>query len=276
MARLIHFSFCLALVLIIGSCRQSEPEQSIGRVGSVVKFAGRTWDVKSSEQPVGPGPNYFSNYYNDVWVDEYGWLHLHIAEHDGIWYSSEVVGRDTCGYGTYTFTVQADPMGFAENVVFGLFTWDDSTFFSDANSEVDIEFSKWGDTASNQPLTYSVQPVSFGAYYPERTKEVLFDLLKLSGVTTHQFKWSPEIIEWKSFAGSQATGDPLTSWNFDLNHPPRRKIEGGNTSDYVIIPKPGSHTNVRINLWCLPYQFPGPNNKTSHEVVIRAFNYTPL
>lgn len=276
MARLKPLVHILALLLLLGSCHQSDPEQSIGRIGTVVKFAGRTWDVKSSTQPVGPGPNYFSKFYNDVWVDEYGWLHLHIAEHDGIWYSSEVVARDTFGYGTYTFTVQADPLSFAENVVFGLFTWDDSTFFSDANSEVDIEFSKWGDTASTEPLTYSVQPVNFGAFYPERTKEVAFDIQKLAGVTTHQFTWRPEIIEWKSYAGAETSGQPLTTWDFDLNHPPRRKIDGGNTSNFVIIPKPGSNTNVRMNLWCLPYQFPGPNNKMPHEVVIRAFNYTPL
>jgi hypothetical protein len=258
------------------ACHQTEPEVSIGRVGEIVRFAGRTWDVKSSEQPVGPGPNYFSNYYNDVWVDEYGWLHMHIAEHDGIWYSSEVVGRDTVGYGTYTFTVQADPMSFAENVVFGLFTWDDSTFFTDGNSEVDIEFSKWGDTLSNTPLTYSVQPVSFGAFYPERTKEVFFDLNQLNGVTTHQFRWSPEIIEWKSFAGTSTNGPVISQWNFDQNHPPRIKFEGGNASAPIIIPSPGNHTNVRINLWCLPYSFPGPNNKRAHEVIVRDFTYSPL
>jgi len=268
----------VAILTISGlfACHQSEPEVSIGRVGEIVRFAGRTWDVKSSEQPVGPGPNYFSNYYNDVWVDEYGWLHMHIAEHDGIWYSSEVVSRDTMGYGTYTFTVQADPMSFAENVVFGLFTWDDSTFFTDGNSEVDIEFSKWGDTLSNQPLTYSVQPVNFGTFYPERTKEVFFDLNKLSGVTTHQFKWSSEIIEWKSFEGATTEGQVISQWNFDLNHPPRVKSEGGNTSAPIIIPSPGNHTNTRINLWCLPYAFPGPNNKKPHEVIIRNFVYSPL
>jgi hypothetical protein len=272
----IHYYISIVLVLLGLGCKQSSPEDVLGRVGDEVTFAGRKWDVKWGNEPMGPGPNMFSRFYKDVWVDENGWLHLNIAQNDGVWYSTEVVGRDNLGYGKYTWTIQADPMSFSENVVFGLFTWDNNTFYTDGNSEVDIEFAKWGDTASTTPTTFSVQPVSFGAYYAERTRERAIDPNKLKGVTTHTFTWTDTLITWASYAGETATGTPLATWDFDLNHPPRRKMEGGQSSLPIVIPKPGCTTNARMNLWTLPYTTIGPNNQLRHEVVIRNFIYEPI
>ncbi len=269
-------SFLLLLLSIFIGCKQSDPNDVLGRKGDEVHFAGRVWDIKSSTQPVGPGPNYFSPFYDDVWVDDKGYLHLTIDKHNEIWYSSEVISQDTMGYGTYTWVVQCDPINFAENVVFGLFTWDDSTFFSDGNSEVDIEFSKWGDATSTSPLTYSVQPVSFGAFYPERTREMEVDPSILTGVTTHQFEWTPTLISWKSFKGKGTAGEIISEWSFNLNHPPRIKYDGGQASSPIVIPAPGSHTNTRMNLWTLPFQSVGPINDQKHEVVIQDFIYSPL
>lgn len=264
------------VALFAASCKQSDPTDVLGRQGNVVNFAGRKWDIKSSNTPVGPGPNYFSKKYDDVWVDENGFLHLTIDQHDGVWYSSEVISQDTMGYGTYVFTIQADPMSFAENVVFGLFTWDNNTFFSDGNSEVDIEFSKWNDPESVTPTTYSVQPVSFGTVYPERTREVAIDNSYLKGVSTHLFTWTDTLITWKSFAGTTWQNvDPVATWSFDLDHPARVKEEGGLTSDPIVIPAPGNTTNTRMNFWTLPFLAIGPTNGLKHEVVVRDFIYLP-
>lgn len=271
MKKLLYLSFFVGLI----SCHQSEPEEVLGRVGNEITFAGRKWDIKSSATPVGPGPNTFSDRYDDVWVDDKGYLHLTIDQHDGQWYSSEVVGRDNLGYGTYTWTIQADPMSFSENVVFGLFTWDDSTFMTDGNSEVDIEFAKWGDAASTTPTTFSVQPVSFGSFYAERTREVNISNSLLKGVTTHQFNWTDTLITWKSFAGNLPIGNPIATWSFNLNHPPRVKQEGGLTSNPIVIPAPGAQTHARMNLWTLPYQSIAPINGLKHEVVIQNFTYRP-
>jgi hypothetical protein len=269
--------FWMVCITILGlSCHQSNPEDVLGRVGDVVTFAGRKWDIKSSALPVGPGPNNFSKRYDDVWVDEKGYLHLTIDQHDNVWYSSEVVGQDDLGYGTYTFTMQADPMSFSENVVLGFFTWDDSTFYTDGNSEVDIEFSKWGDNTSVTPTTFSVQPVNFGTYYAERTREQNIDINLLKGVTTHQFNWTDTLITWFSYAGTEAVGTPIATWSFNLNHPPRVKVDGGMSSLPIVIPAPGLHTHARMNLWTLPYQVQGPNNGLKHEVVVRDFSYVPM
>ena len=134
----------LVISLWLNGCKQSDPEDVLGRDGDVVYFSGYVWDVKINEYAVGPGPNYFSGFYEDVFVDDNGYLHMRIAEHNGKWYSSEIVGRDTLGYGKYTWVMQADLENIPENITVGLFTWDNESFFAEANSEVDIEFSKWG------------------------------------------------------------------------------------------------------------------------------------
>jgi hypothetical protein len=272
------YSLMLAVVctaVFIG-CEQSNPEDVLGRQGDVVNFAGRKWDIKSSSQPVGPGPNNFSKLYSDVWVDENDYLHLSITNHNGVWYSSEVISQDTMGYGTYIFTIQANPMDFANNVVFGLFTWDNNTFYTEGNSEVDLEWSKWGDEESVTPLTYSVQPVNFGTYYPERTREMPIDTALLRGVTTHLFTWTDTLISWASYSGSNyQTAEPFSEWSFNLNHPPRIKTDGGQSSQPIVIPAPGNTTNTRMNLWTLPFQAFGPVNGLNHEVVVRDFVYLP-
>jgi hypothetical protein len=266
------FLWAMALLVVV-SCHQSDPEEVLGRNGDVIDFAGRKWDVKFSTVPVGPGPNYFSRLYDDVWVDAQGYLHLTIDKHNDIWYSSEVISQDTMGYGTYTFTIQADPLSFSENVVLGLFTWNDSSFYTDGNSEVDIEFSKWGDTSSTTVTTYSVQPVSFGSFFAERTREMMIPESQLKGVSTHQFTWTDTLITWRSYAGENTSSTPVASWSFNLNHPPRVKEEGGNLSQPIVIPRPQNNTHTRMNFWTLPFSGIGPNDGKKHEVVVRGFGY---
>ena len=276
--RISNFTLLLgvAAMAMFSSCKQSDPEEVLMRQGDIVNFAGRKWDVKSSVNQVGPGPNFFSKLYEDVWVDENGYLHLNIANRNGNWYSTEVISQDTMGYGTYTWTIQADPMSFANNVVLGLFTWDNNTFFTQANSEVDIELSKWGNADSEVPLTYSVQPVNFGPYFDERSEYANTDSNNLLGVTTHQFTWTDSLITWRSWRGDIDVVNPImSSWSFDLSNPARIKYEGGQSSNPIIIPAPGNTTNARMNFWTLPHVAVGPENVMEHEVVIRNFSYEP-
>ncbi|HAE12906.1 MAG TPA: hypothetical protein DCG24_01675 [Bacteroidetes bacterium] len=265
----------LFLISLSLSCSQSDPEDVLGRQGDEVNFSGYLWDVKIFENSVmGPGPNYFSGRYEDVWVDENGYLHMHISEHDGRWYSSEVVSRDTMGYGTYTWVVQGDLQNIPENIVLGLFTWDNNTFQTDGNSEIDIEFAKWGNAEAEETLHYSVQPLNFGPYYPERTHDADTPDGSLVGVSTHSFLWTDSIIVWNSYSGEGINPDNLiASWFFDLDNPPRVKNENGISSDPIIIPAPGETTNARINFWIMTWISAGPSDGLEHEVVIRSFSY---
>src|SRR6266852_3653418 len=67
--------------------------------GKTVYFSGYSWNVKIGSPPVGPGPNYFSDNANNVWVDTSNRLHLRI----GKWVCAEVVLQSSPGYGTYRF-----------------------------------------------------------------------------------------------------------------------------------------------------------------------------
>lgn len=217
-----------------------------------VEFSGYTWNVKATEVPVGPGPNYFSNREEDVWVDEGGQLHLRIVYRNGRWYSSEVFTDEALGYGTYSFTLASRVDHLDPNVVLGLFTWDDTA--SEYNyREIDIEFSRWGDLAADN-AQFVVQPwnVSGNRYR--------FNMELEGDYSTHSFDWHEDYIEFSSFQGhepSPTPDDEIESWLYEGIHIP-----------------PAGPGNARINLWLLNGN--PPSDGQGVEVVIAAFEFTPL
>lgn len=273
----------LGVALFIG-CHQSDPPKpsvntvSFGRVGDSIRFAGLDWTVKIHETGQwGPGPNYFSGSEQDITIDSNGYLHMKIVQRNGKWFSTEVVSDKAMGYGTYTFTLDGNLEDIPENIVLGLFTWDNNTFYSDANSEVDIEISKWGDKTDERTLQYGVQPINFGTLYPERMHRPEYPLGKLKGVTTHGFNWTDTAITWASYSGdTYGQGELLGEWKFDTSFPGRVKEEGGNKSVPVVIPAPGSETNARINLWIATWYDPAPADGKEQEIIIRDFSYEAL
>lgn len=267
--------FVLA-VSFLWSCEQGSPDFN-NRNGDTLEFSNRTWTIKKYEdQTWGPGNNFFTTHPNDVFVDGDGYLHLTVTERNGRWRCTEVISQDTMGFGTYIWTIQGNPVNIDRNIVLGLFTWDNETFKTQANSEVDIEFSKWGDPDQDTTLQYGVQPIAFGPYFPERAYKPKAEPSVWNGISTHAFTWTDTLITWASWPGDDyGVGDPIASWTFDLNNPARRKNEGGNSSDPIIIPAPGNNTNARMNLW-LVNGIEGPFVPARHEIIIRKFDYIPL
>lgn len=121
-----------------------------------IEFSGCTWDVKSSAGKVGPGPNYFSNSPDNVWVDDAGRLHLKLTRSKGRWYAAEVVNRQSLGRGTYTWVLDSPVDSLDPNVVLGLFTWNDDPAYH--HRELDIEFARWGNAADPTNGQFVVQP----------------------------------------------------------------------------------------------------------------------
>ncbi len=111
----------------------------VERTPRTVNFAGYVWYVKSSDSQVGPGPNYFSDSTDDVWVDDQNRLHLTIVQRDGKWYSTEVYTQVPLGYGEYVFCLASPINNLDPNVVLGLFTWDSVAPAGIYNREIDIE-----------------------------------------------------------------------------------------------------------------------------------------
>jgi hypothetical protein len=266
---------CLSIPVTI-SCKQSDPPEPV--ITGDFYFSGYYWNIKNSGNIlVGPGPNRFSNNAENISLDSAQRLHLKIRKDGNNWYCSEVISADRFGYGTYVFTTDGDLTTLNEKTVFGLFTWNDASFQTQANSEVDIEFARWNAAADSLLITYSVQPVWFenAAPYIERTKKPAMAVNKLKSSCTHVFKWTPELITWESYPGDLYPGSELLcSWSFNTSNPPRSKIEGGKTSAPIIIPAPEDSTHVRFNLWLLNGQ--APSDGQGEEVIIKSFKYYPL
>lgn len=209
-----------------------------------IEFSGYTWRVKESSSPAGPGPNYFSDREEDVWVDAEGRLHLKIVQRDGRWYCTEVITTVPLGYGKYVFTV-AGPANKLKNVVLGLFTWDEAAPLFNYR-EIDIElFSTWGEEAG-QNSQFVVQP------WTHDGNRYRFDATFSGEYSTHSFEWSPTSIQ---FSSSDA-GAEIQSWSYAGPDIP-----------------PAGDGNARINLWLLNGTPPSDGQEV--EVIIKSFEFAP-
>lgn len=216
-----------------------------------ITFSGYEWYVKTWSEPIGPGPNYFTNDKKNVWVDEEG-LHLKVRYEDGKWLCSEVVCSETLGYGEYIFKVNGRIDELDPNIVFGMFTWDDNKDV-EYHREIDIEFTKWG-KANNPNSQFSVQPSTV----EENIK--IFNTALEGTLTTHVIDWQEDRIKFQSLHGNKvpAPEDYLIIEMFDY--------QGED------IPTPGD-ARIRINLWL--FQGNQPNEVKDFEVIITEFEFIP-
>lgn len=220
-----------------------------------ISFAGYDWWVKRHCNPVGPGPNYFSDSNENISVDPNGYLHLKIAQRDERWYCSEVIGDTNLGYGTYIFTVQGRVDSLDENVVLGLFTWEDCVPEHNYR-EIDIEFSRWGE-AKNDNAQFVVQPWN----KPGNMFRFNIDLAgRPNKVTTHVFTWNQDSICFCSYYGDFSLVPPkddiIASWRYTGSNIP-----------------PAGAENARINFWLM--NGIAPTNGQNADIVIKSFQYLP-
>lgn len=215
-------------------------------------FSGYGWSVRNTTSASGPGPNYFSNSTNNVWLDSRGQLHLKIAYTNGVWECAEVTSDRTFGYGQYRFTVSAPVNTLDPNAVLGLFVYSNDNVYN--YREVDIELSRWDYAfGTNDVGDYAVAPYDSG--------QVLRFPLP-AGVTnsTHSFIWQSTNVAFQSlngdFASPPAATNILVNWNCAVGIPPEGREQ------------------VHINLW-LDKGNP-PVNGQPVEVVISNFQFVPL
>lgn len=209
---------------------------------SHVSFAGYDWSVKASTEPVGPGPNRFSDDLANVSLDGQGRLRLGIVNRRGVWTCAEVINRTHLGYGTYTWTLDADVTQLAPQAVLGLFTWSDDPQY--AHREIDIEFSRWGNPSAMKSGLYAIQT---GVLPPPLSSSFT---LRRAGSSVHTLTWTPGGVQFQSIAGGMTSGWSHTG---------------------VGVPIPGDET-PRMNLWLYGGRAPGPGVLS---VVVRGFSFTP-
>jgi hypothetical protein len=213
-----------------------------------ITFSGYEWWVKSSATRVGPGPNFFSDSYDNVWVDAQGQLHLRITRRKGRWYSAEVVLAQPLGHGTYRWELANRVDNLDPNVVLGLFTWSDNP--TDEHEEIDIEFARWGD-AANLNAQYVVQP------YSDPQNIVRF-VQPAATRSIHSFLWEPTRTLFESL-GIDASGQSYLIQHWERS--------GAGIPAFL-------DANARINLWL--FRGRRPQNGQEVEVVITRFAFDPF
>jgi len=237
-----------------------------------ITFADREWQVKSGDFKRGPGNNYFGTSSKNLYVDHRGFLHLKLAPEKDRIYCVEVNTVDTLGYGRYTYSIKGNFQHFDPKVVLGLFTWDHSSFDTQANSEIDIEFSQWGFPLAESILHYSVHPVALERLHLERTFSSALSPSTLSGITTHIMEWRDTSISFYAYKGEEVREEALIErFHYSFRNPARVKSAEGKRSDPIRVPKPGGGVQAHINLWLL-----GPQKELEQEapeIIIRDFSY---
>ncbi|MGA1869872.1 MAG: hypothetical protein ACMUJM_15160 [bacterium] len=214
-----------------------------------ILFSGYEWTVKTSSSKLGPGPNYFSDSNDSVWVDDNGFLHLTITQRESKWYCSEVICNQSLGHGKYIFYLGSRVDQLDKNVTLGLFTWDNDP--ADNHREIDIEFAKWGD--ANTPIAqYVIQP-----YYYNGNR-YRFDMELIDSNSIHYFEWGSDNIFFKSISGTDLDGPEIDSYNYT-----------GSSN-----PTPGNE-NPRINLWLQGGSYLPPSDGEDVEVIVKKFGYIP-
>jgi hypothetical protein len=222
------------------------------RYEKTIQFSEYGWWLKRHSDTVGPGPNYFSDSKDNIWVDANGFLHLKITFRDGKWNCAEVIANLNGGYGTYIFTVKGRVDLLDENIVLGLFTWEDCIPEYDYR-EIDFEFTRWGDPCDPNNAQFVVLPTGGcnGIYR--------FNVdCSVQETFTNIFTWAPGMISFRSYYGDfslmPAAQDMIASWIYT-------------GSD---VPPPGQE-NPRMNLWLRKGL--SPVNGQEAEIVIKKFQY---
>ena len=246
--------------------QQTDAVASFSRYPSrrTIEFSGFTWYVKSSEYKLGPGPNYFSDAVDAVWVDAEG-LHLTIKKSGTNWYCTEVcMTNKGFGYGKYMFEVKSRVDRIDTNANLGLFMFD----YSAANPyrEFDFEFMHWrgGAIPSNHNASFVVQP--YGNSGNLRT--FIIDLTGTNQETTHAASWSGSGIDFVS----------LNNVGYDISNV--FSLPGSITNWLYSgddVPSAGNE-QVHINFW-LPYIVAdgdslGTASGTNVEIVIKNFEFS--
>ncbi len=217
-----------------------------------LSFSGYDWWVKTSGGLVGPGPNYFSDSTNNVWLDGQGQLHLRITHRTNQWQCAELVSARTFGYGSYRFQLASPANNLNPNAVLGLFTWSDDPAYT--YREIDLECSRWGNAADVNNAQFVVQPYDLKGH--------LTRFAVPAGQTNASlwFTWETNRVSFQgqrgAFAPNPSPANILSNWTYTLT-----------------VPQTGDE-NVRLNLWLS--QGAAPTDNQEVEVVIASFQFMPL
>jgi hypothetical protein len=217
-----------------------------------LRFSGYDFVIKEA-RGMGPGPNDWAA--SQVSVDPKGRLHLRLSKKNGRWFAGEVSSVSRFGFGTYEMEFTGDIGSQDKNVVFGFFNYPGTELGPKYETEIDIEFARWGRSAW-KPLNFTVWPPDGKVENAHKT----FSFKKGVRKSLHRFVWEREQIVFYS-AELNDEGRPIRaiSWTFRPKNF-ERKIG--------TLPMP-----LHFNLW--GFQGKSPSDDRPVEVIIDRFSYAP-
>ena len=233
---------CGFLVLVL----QSAQSQTI-------QWAGYNWKVTNG----GMAGRAHGDPQN-VSIEGNGHLRLSIVKRDGEWTSAELFTTDRFGFGTYHWVIEGDVYDMDPTTILGLFPYGPvHNLGTDAENEIDIEFSQWNDTCHGCNADFTVYP-STGNHKPKGVS-AWEDNFHVTGgtLTTARMEWFPDHIVFTIMNGAQSIGTTADVIKTETY-----------TSDSKNIPQ--VPVPVGINLWCFK-QTPAKDQ----SVIIRDFRFVP-
>lgn len=242
------------LLLLLSGCNRGPSRTAVTGDGS--NWKGHTWSITTGGM-AGAAPGSPAN----VFVDESGFLHLKITNNAGTITAAELFSQDSMGFGTYQWQVQGPVDNMDPATVLGLFPYGPKNGIGkDRENELDIEFSKWGNTLCNGTCNADF------TFYPSTGNVALGPTennftVNLNGGTlaTARLVWTSTSVTETVMSGLQplgTTANVLHTWTFA-------------PSDYSArIPQ--QPVPLGMNLWCFK-KTPSANQ----EVIIRDFQFVP-
>jgi len=215
-----------------------------------VQFAGRILEAKySGPFQMDPGPNYFSDSEDNIYVDAEGRLHLRIAKDaQGRWMVSELIDTELATYGEYEITIAMPLASLAESEVRAWFIYH---YF--LTQEADIEISDV--LASPDCMQFVMQPYTRPGNIYRFCAERDIDAI------TFRLVWRPDRMEFMAWRGRTtyppAHGDVIAEWAY--------------MGPDVLIP---DFERVRLNNWL--FNGIAPADDQPHDFIIERFTVRPL
>jgi len=244
--------------------------------GATIDFAGFQWKIKHSDQlAVGPRSNHFMK--ENVSIENEN-LVLRYANINGTWSGAEIyTDTSNLGYGKYVFQIANRIDQLDENIVGGIFTWNNNPDLSKAganygwplspswgnlHSEIDFEFSRWGDENTDLNAQFVVQHWNS----PGNRHQYNLEINNESG-TTFYWNWTKDNIVFRIFNGyinideiDQST--PLHNWTFS-------------NTEFIPQDANSGQVGLRMNLWCME-ETNAPESGLPQEIIIKDFQYVPI
>ncbi|MHA1251273.1 MAG: hypothetical protein ACTSRP_14885 [Candidatus Helarchaeota archaeon] len=207
-------------------------------------FSGYRWYIKEAyNKKENPGPNYFINDNQSIWIDDNGYLHLKIRKINGIWYCTEIFSEQSFGFGIYSFEITSEFENLDVNVVVGLsLSFDNEKIFA-------IEFSHWG-IKNKKNAQYVIR-----SFNSEVSSQFNFELNKKS---IHNFQLCNDYIKFWSYypsdISSKSSNKFIHEWNYfwydNLNF---------------------NKGSVHLNIWL--FNGNPPTDESEAEIVIEKFKF---